>query len=94
MRQLITELKDEDLKETEERLRASAAATPKDAASPGVDVDAIRSPEGEVVFSLNDVGVWYGNKHAISGIVMDIPVRKVTALIGPSGCGKSTLLRC
>jgi phosphate transport system ATP-binding protein len=25
---------------------------------------------------------------------MNIPDRKVTALIGPSGCGKSTLLRC
>jgi phosphate transport system ATP-binding protein len=51
-------------------------------------------PEGEAVFQLKDVGVWYGNKHAISGITMQIPVRKVTALIGPSGCGKSTLLRC
>jgi phosphate transport system ATP-binding protein len=25
---------------------------------------------------------------------MDIPEKKVTALIGPSGCGKSTLIRC
>src|SRR5688572_21463710 len=25
---------------------------------------------------------------------MDVPVRRITALIGPSGCGKSTLLRC
>jgi phosphate transport system ATP-binding protein len=56
--------------------------------------DAIRSPSGEAVFQLRDVGLWYGSKHAISGISMDIPVQKVTALIGPSGCGKSTLLRC
>ena len=42
----------------------------------------------------DDVGVKYGSKHAISGITMDIPLKRVTALIGPSGCGKSTLLRC
>jgi phosphate transport system ATP-binding protein len=56
--------------------------------------DAIREPAEETVFRLRDVGLWYGNKHAIAGISMDIPLRKVTALIGPSGCGKSTLLRC
>jgi phosphate transport system ATP-binding protein len=40
------------------------------------------------------VGLWYGNKHAIADISLDIPVKRVTALIGPSGCGKSSLLRC
>jgi phosphate transport system ATP-binding protein len=25
---------------------------------------------------------------------MDVPAKRITALIGPSGCGKSTLLRC
>ncbi len=56
--------------------------------------DAIRNPPEEAVFRLHDVGVWYGNKHAISEITLDIPLKRVTALIGPSGCGKSTLLRC
>jgi phosphate transport system ATP-binding protein len=56
--------------------------------------DAIRNPPEETVFRLRDVGVWYGNKHAISEITLDIPLKRVTALIGPSGCGKSTLLRC
>jgi phosphate transport system ATP-binding protein len=55
---------------------------------------AIRAPAEETVFHLENVSVTYGQKHAISGITMDIPVRRVTALIGPSGCGKSTLLRC
>ncbi len=55
---------------------------------------AIRNPSEEAVFRLADVGVWYGNKHAISEISMSIPLKRVTALIGPSGCGKSTLLRC
>ena len=56
--------------------------------------DAIRSPAEETVFRLEDVGVTYGQKRAISGITLNIPVQRVTALIGPSGCGKSTLLRC
>ena len=35
----------------------------------------------------------YDRFHALKSISLDIPERKVTALIGPSGCGKSTLLR-
>ena len=30
---------------------------------------------------------------ALRDVSINIPERKVTALIGPSGCGKSTLLR-
>ena len=36
---------------------------------------------------------FYGDFHAVRNIDIDIPERRVTALIGPSGCGKSTLLR-
>lgn len=36
---------------------------------------------------------FYGDFHAVRNIDMDIPEKRVTALIGPSGCGKSTLLR-
>lgn len=35
----------------------------------------------------------YDRFHALKGIDLDIPEKRVTALIGPSGCGKSTLLR-
>ena len=35
----------------------------------------------------------YDGFHALKSISLEIPERKVTALIGPSGCGKSTLLR-
>jgi phosphate transport system ATP-binding protein len=35
----------------------------------------------------------YGKFQALQKIDLEIPERKVTALIGPSGCGKSTLLR-
>jgi phosphate transport system ATP-binding protein len=57
-------------------------------------LQAIRTPSEEVVFRLQDLGVMYGSKLAISGVTIDVPLKRVTALIGPSGCGKSTLLRC
>lgn len=37
--------------------------------------------------------LYYGGKMALSNISLNIPEKKVTALIGPSGCGKSTFLR-
>lgn len=40
------------------------------------------------------VNVYYGEKHAIKGVSVDIREKAVTAFIGPSGCGKSTFLRC
>jgi phosphate transport system ATP-binding protein len=40
-----------------------------------------------------DLNLFYGPKHALKGISMDMMAYKVTALIGPSGCGKSTFLR-
>ena len=41
-----------------------------------------------------DVNVYYGNKHAIIDVSLDIGKNEVIAMIGPSGCGKSTFLRC
>ena len=41
-----------------------------------------------------DVNVYYGEKHAIKGISLDVAQKEVLAMIGPSGCGKSTFLRC
>jgi phosphate transport system ATP-binding protein len=40
------------------------------------------------------VNVYYGEKHALKDVNVDIPDRGVMAFIGPSGCGKSTFLRC
>jgi phosphate transport system ATP-binding protein len=40
------------------------------------------------------VDVFYGDKHALKGVSVEIPDRGVMAFIGPSGCGKSTFLRC
>src|SRR5690606_35517085 len=41
-----------------------------------------------------DVNVFYGEKHAIKDVNIDIGRNQVLAMIGPSGCGKSTFLRC
>ena len=41
-----------------------------------------------------DVNVYYGEKHALKEVSVDIPDRAVMSFIGPSGCGKSTFLRC
>jgi phosphate transport system ATP-binding protein len=40
------------------------------------------------------VQVYYGDKHALKDVDVDILDKTVTAFIGPSGCGKSTFLRC
>jgi len=39
------------------------------------------------------VSFYYERFKALQDISLEIPERRVTALIGPSGCGKSTLLR-
>ena len=41
-----------------------------------------------------DVNVYYGDKHAIKNVSLDIGRNEVLAMIGPSGCGKSTFIRC
>ena len=42
---------------------------------------------------VRDLNFYYNGYHALKNIQMQIPEKKVTAIIGPSGCGKSTLLR-
>ena len=46
------------------------------------------------IISVNDLDLYYGEKHALHKINMDIRKNSITALIGPSGCGKSTFLKC
>ena len=53
------------------------------------------SPEPEQIkIEIDRLSFFYGPDQALEDINMEIPARRVTALIGPSGCGKSTLLRC
>jgi len=48
----------------------------------------------EPVIETRNLDLYYGSTQALFGVNMDIPKKKVVALIGPSGCGKSTFLRC
>ena len=42
---------------------------------------------------VQNLNVFYGKDHALKDISVDIPSKKITAIIGSSGCGKSTLLK-
>ena len=48
----------------------------------------------QIILSARGLDFYYGPAQALRSIHLDIPAKKVTALIGPSGCGKSTFLRC
>jgi len=54
---------------------------------------AIVDPAEETAIGVKSLSLWYGKKRALTSVSMNIPLKKITALIGPSGCGKSTLLR-
>jgi phosphate transport system ATP-binding protein len=77
----------------------AARPAPAVAAGPVRAVGAVATRTvGEVtaadpVVSARDVNVYYGEKHAIKDVSLDIGRNAVIALIGPSGCGKSTFLR-
>lgn len=43
---------------------------------------------------IEDLNVYYGDRHALKNINLEIPDRKITCIMGPSGCGKTTLLKC
>ena len=42
---------------------------------------------------LRNLNVYYGDRHVLRDVSLDIPDHQITAVIGPSGCGKTTLLR-
>ena len=47
----------------------------------------------QTILQAQDLDLFYGENQALKAINMEIPERRITALIGPSGCGKSTFLR-
>jgi len=68
----------------------AALQEPTDASRATVGNIAVDDP----IFSCRDVDVYYGTKHAIKKVGIDVARKQVLAMIGPSGCGKSTFLRC
>jgi phosphate transport system ATP-binding protein len=49
--------------------------------------------ESRTHISVRDLSVFYGAQAALKHVNVDIPDKKITAIIGPSGCGKTTLLK-
>ncbi len=43
--------------------------------------------------SAKNLNLFYGEKHALKDVNLEIVENKITAFIGPSGCGKSTFLK-
>ena len=48
----------------------------------------------DAIMGARAVNVFYGTKHAVKNVSLDIGRHQVLAFIGPSGCGKSSFLRC
>jgi phosphate transport system ATP-binding protein len=66
-------------------------------AAPATPIDGTAAPReavSDAVMSARGVNVYYGDKHAVKNVNLDIGRNQVLAMIGPSGCGKSTFLRC
>lgn len=55
--------------------------------------ETVNSLQDKMKFHINNLNLYYGDFHALKGINMEIPEKKITAFIGPSGCGKSTFLK-
>lgn len=55
--------------------------------------DPISDSERKIVYSTQNLDLWYGDNHALQNINLDILENNVTAIIGPSGCGKSTYIK-
>ncbi|MFA6637195.1 MAG: phosphate ABC transporter ATP-binding protein [Candidatus Omnitrophota bacterium] len=49
--------------------------------------------EDRTHISVRGLNVYYGSQQVLKDISVDIPDKKITAIIGPSGCGKTTLLK-
>jgi len=50
-------------------------------------------PASKAKLAAKNLAFYYGDFQALKDINLEVPEKRVTALIGPSGCGKSTLLR-
>lgn len=51
------------------------------------------SDNKKFVYQTKELNLWYGEKHALKNVSLDIVENEITAIIGPSGCGKSTYIK-
>jgi phosphate transport system ATP-binding protein len=73
----------------------TSTRTPAMNDAPRINVSTREAPAAAsgVKLAARGLDFHYGESQALRGIDLEIPEKRVTALIGPSGCGKSTLLR-
>ena len=72
------------------------AASQQEIKMPPTDLPVVppdTKPEAAPKISVKGLNFYYGAFQALHDINIEIPEKKITALIGPSGCGKSTFLR-
>jgi phosphate transport system ATP-binding protein len=49
---------------------------------------------GAIKLRVDRLQAWFGDRHVLRDVSLEVPSNSVMAVIGPSGCGKSTFLRC
>jgi phosphate transport system ATP-binding protein len=54
------------------------------------DAENVKDPK----VAARGLSAYFDDIQAVRSVDLDIPARRITAIIGPSGCGKSTFLRC
>lgn len=57
------------------------------------DKDNISDAQRRIVYSTQNLDLWYGEQHSLKNVNLDILENNVTAIIGPSGSGKSTYVK-
>ena len=55
--------------------------------------DIMKTKNDHIKIRTERLNLYYGDKHALKDVGMEIYANRITALIGPSGCGKSTFLK-
>lgn len=76
------------------RAGASTATAKAAEGTAAARAPAVRDSIPDPIMTAHRVNVYYGDKHAVKNVSLDIGRNQVLAMIGPSGCGKSTFLRC